>query len=37
LYKKPIKKLTGVYNGSIVWTYFVQKKRRFSEIVKKNL
>jgi hypothetical protein len=35
--KKPIKKLTGVYPGSIVWGYFIRKKKRFSEIVKKNL
>ena len=35
--KTSIKKLTGVYEGSIVWDYFIKKKKRFSEIVKKNL
>jgi GT2 family glycosyltransferase len=35
--KTSIKKLTGVYKGSIVWDYFIKKKKRFSEIVKKNL
>jgi len=35
--KTSIKKLTGVYGGSIVWDYFIKKKKRFSEIVKKNL
>ena len=28
-----IKNLTGVYRGSIVWAYFIKKKKRFSEIV----
>jgi GT2 family glycosyltransferase len=37
LKKFPMKKLTGVYAGSIVWDYFIRKKKRFSEIVKKNL
>jgi len=34
--KLPAKKLgqlAGVYKGSIVWGYFIQKKRHFSEIV----
>lgn len=35
--KKSMKFLTGVYQGSIVWEYFVRKKKCFSEIVKKNL
>jgi GT2 family glycosyltransferase len=35
--KIPMKKLSGVYRGSIVWDYFIKKKKRFSEIVKKNL
>lgn len=35
--KIPMKKLAGVYQGSIVWNYFMKKKKRFSEIVKKNL
>ena len=34
---KPLKMLAGVYAGSVVWAYFIQKKKRFSEIVKKNL
>jgi len=37
LKKVSMKKLTGVYNGSIVWDYFIKRKKRFSEIVKKNL
>jgi len=37
LKKIPMEKLTGVYSGSIVWDYFIKKKKRFSEIVKKNL
>jgi GT2 family glycosyltransferase len=35
--KRQMSKLTAVYKGSIVWEYFVRKKKRFSEIVKKNL
>lgn len=26
--------LSGVYNGAIIWDYFIKKKTRFSEIVK---
>jgi len=26
-------KLTGVYEGSVVWAYFIQKKKTFLEIV----
>ncbi len=37
LKKIPIKKLAGVYSGSIVWDYFIKKKKRFSEIIKKSL
>ena len=37
LKKRQMSKLTAVYKGSIVWEYFVRKKKRFSEIVKKNL
>ena len=32
----PVKKggkLTGWYNGSVVWAYFIQKKKTFSEII----
>lgn len=36
LHKKTITKLDGVYNKSLVWAYFIKKKKRFSEIVKKN-
>jgi len=35
--RKPLKSMQGVYSGSIVWAYFIKKKKRFSEIVKKNL
>ncbi len=28
--------LKGVYNGSVVWKYFIQKKQIFSEIVKQQ-
>ncbi len=31
---KKIKKIAGVYKGSLVWAYFVQKKKHFSEIIK---
>lgn len=31
-----LKKLDGVYRGSIIWQHFVKKKTLFSEIVKKN-
>ena len=33
---KRIKKLQGVYSGSLVWAYFIQKKKHFSEIVKQE-
>jgi GT2 family glycosyltransferase len=29
-----IKKINGVYNGSLIWAYFIQKKKHFSEIIK---
>ncbi len=35
--KTSMKKLGGVYYGSIVWAHFVKGKKRFSEIVNKNL
>ena len=28
-----LKQLTGVYNGSLVWAYFINKKKHFSEII----
>jgi len=31
--KKKLKNLPGVYNGSVVFEYFIQKKKTFSEIV----
>ncbi|MCO6497491.1 MAG: glycosyltransferase family 2 protein [Chitinophagaceae bacterium] len=31
--RKPLKELAGVYNGSVVWDYFLRKKKTFSEIV----
>jgi GT2 family glycosyltransferase len=37
LQRRSMNKLGTVYRGSIVWEYFVKKKKRFSEIVKKNL
>jgi len=37
LKKVSTKKLTGVHKGFIVWDYFIKRKKRFSEIVKKNL
>jgi GT2 family glycosyltransferase len=30
---KNIKKFTGVYKGSLIWAYFIQKKKHFSEII----
>ncbi len=34
--KKNLKHFSGVYRGNIVWKYFVQKKKLFSEIVSKE-
>jgi GT2 family glycosyltransferase len=31
--KKPMKTLTGVFTGSIIWCYFVKKQTKFSEII----
>ena len=31
--KKPMKALTGVFKGSIIWCYFVKKQIKFSEII----
>lgn len=36
-HKKPLKHLSGVYKGSIVWNYFGQNKKLFSEIVPKEI
>ncbi len=32
--KKDFKSLPGTYEGSVVWDYYIKKKRMFSEIVK---
>jgi hypothetical protein len=37
LNKKSLEIMQGVYSGSIVWAYFIKKKKHFSRIVKKNL
>jgi hypothetical protein len=29
---KKIEALDGIYNGSIVWQYFIAKKKKFSEL-----
>lgn len=34
--RKPLKRLDGVYEGSIVWAFFIKKKKRFSEIISSN-
>ena len=31
--KKPMSTLTGMFNGSIIWCYFVKKQTKFSEII----
>lgn len=31
--KKPMSSLTGVFNGSIIWCYFIKKQTKFSEII----
>jgi len=36
LKKRHLKNLSGIYNGNLVLNYFLQKKKRFSEIVKKE-
>ncbi len=33
---KPLKLLDGVYNGSVVWQYFVRQHNRFQEIIQKK-
>ena len=33
---KPLKKLEGVYHGSVVWQYFINHKTRFREILGKK-
>lgn len=34
--RKPIKKLQGVYHGSVVWQYFVKRHTGFQEILRKK-
>jgi len=31
--KKPLNALSGVYSGSIIWSYFIKKQTKFSEII----
>ena len=31
--KKPMSSLRGVFNGSIIWCYFIKKQTKFSEII----
>ena len=33
LLKMPLQNMHGVYNGSVVWQYFIKKKKTFSEII----
>lgn len=32
---KPITQIPGVYNGSLIWQYFISGKKKFSEIMRK--
>ena len=34
--KKSMKVLPGVFNGSIIWRYFIKKQTKFSEIIYRN-
>ena len=31
--QRPMRTLAGVWQGSVVWAYFVRKKRRFSDVI----
>ena len=31
--KKPLNELSGVYSGSIIWSHFIKKQTKFSEII----
>ncbi|MGN6214458.1 glycosyltransferase family 2 protein [Parafilimonas sp.] len=33
---KKIKEISGVYNASLIWAYFIKKKKHFSEIMKED-
>lgn len=35
--KKPMKSLQGVYSGMIVWDYFINKRTRFQEIIRRKI
>ncbi|MES2005981.1 MAG: glycosyltransferase family 2 protein [Bacteroidota bacterium] len=35
--RKPMRSLTGVYVGSVVWQYFIKKHTRFGEIIQKKV
>ncbi|MGV3596007.1 MAG: glycosyltransferase family 2 protein [Sediminibacterium sp.] len=35
--KKPMKSLQGVYSGTIVWDYFINKRTRFQEIIRRKI
>lgn len=37
LTKKPMKTLQGVYSGAIVWQYFINKRTRFQEIIRRKI
>lgn len=37
VHKKPMKSLTGVYHGSVVWQYFISKRQRFQEIIQRKI
>ena len=34
--RKPLKKLAGVYRGSVVWQYFIKQHTHFQEIIQKK-
>ncbi len=35
--RRPLRQLDGVYDGTVVWQYFVNKRTRFRDIVKKKV
>jgi GT2 family glycosyltransferase len=37
LHKKTMKSLQGVYSGAIVWQYFINKRTRFQEIIRRKI
>jgi len=34
--RKNMKQLKGVYNGNLIWSFFIQKRKLFSQIVQKE-